>query len=154
MEELTLRPQTVTRVGWAIGGFVAGQVVGMAPFAYLSGAADGAGLNEVVGLLIALVPSALGAALAVRVFRIAVICGNGEILLRGFLRNRHIPVERIVTIHWQEAKIHWRDGGGEQRVTTVTAFKNRPRTGEAVARAHERSMKQIRDWWRASKQDA
>lgn len=150
MGEPTFRPRLVTRVAQAFLSVTVLPAIGVSG-AVLEPLAEGSALGMAVAVVVTLAMLAFGVVLAVRGFLMGVVCRPGEIVVRGYLRTARVPVDRVIAVHVLDAEISWQDHAGRRRRTSVTAFKNGPRTMAPIARHHEQSMERVRAWWLANR---
>ena len=126
---LRLFPLTAARLGNTVPGLaVVGLGVGVAnPVAALSGPDWCAVVTTV----------AVGSALAVRGYRMGVVCTTTTVIVQGFFRTRTIPRSAIVDVT-DFPSARWRDGNGRIRRSPAAAFATLGNTRLADVEDHRR----------------
>jgi len=95
---------------------------------------------------------ALGVALAVRGFRLAVVLDGEHLLVRGFLRSRRIDratVESSALSRSNPVLLRWRDRRGRRRWTPLWAISTPAGTLFFAAATAEENAAVLRQWLRA-----
>ena len=84
-------------------------------------------LPEAVGPFAGIVALAAGLVVAVRAYRMAVILGERDIVVRGLFRSRRIDRSAVLYVSAHPA-LRWRDARGRVRWTPLTMFYDSGRT--------------------------
>ena len=130
---MRLRPLLVTRVANSFPG------LGICAVG-LPVAADA----TVVWPVLAPVPVAAGIWLAIRGYRMEVVCSERAVLVRGYFRSRSIPCARIRHLELDTwPTLTWEDAAGRRRATTVLAFYH-DAVVSFVAAHHVAQLKRLR----------
>ncbi|MEU1621728.1 hypothetical protein ABZ479_31075 [Streptomyces sp. NPDC005722] len=95
--------------------------------------------------LAACVLAVVSAVLAVRGHRLGVTCSAGRLTIRGYLRTRVIPRERVTTVTAVPA-VRWTGPSGRARWTPVTAFVASPGESTAARERKEYAVEKLRRW--------
>ncbi|NJP97676.1 hypothetical protein HCN51_51040 [Nonomuraea sp. FMUSA5-5] len=138
---MRLRPLLVSRFANAFGGAAMPYIV----LAVLAGGWDPPDDTTATAIVVAFAAVAL--VLAVRGFRLGVVCGPATITVRGYSRSRTIPIAEISEV--QDvllASVRWRDGRGRVRKTPMLAFSTPMRVHSSVAAHAESSLQQLQHW--------
>jgi hypothetical protein len=132
---MDLRPLLVSRIANVVPGLLL--------------AALGVGYWLVQRTDLALTTAVLGAVvggwLGVRGYRQGVRCGEEAIEVRGLLRSRRIPVERIVAITNFPA-VSWQTESGRKRWSPIIAFAELDDLIEPIRRHNEAAVGKLQEW--------
>lgn len=138
---MRLAPLPVTRAANAAIGILV-VVTGL-------GLITDAGLpNLVHGLGVILI--LVGVALAVRGWRLCVICDQGEVEIRGLLRNRTISRSRITELTDFPA-LRWHRAGGRVGWTPIVALMGTGRALAFVSRHNDEQLRRLGRWLKAER---
>lgn len=142
---MVLRPLLLTRCLNVIGMLVGPPFLFIGVFGgILAPLPEGA--NGVVGV-IALILAAGCLCLAVRAWRLAVVCLPDRIIVRGYLRSRTVPMSRVIGITddgWPSLRWHGPMGGTDRML--VMAFVLPYRTVPFVKRHVNTCKESLTDW--------
>lgn len=131
-----LEPLPVTRVAnAALGALVA--VTGV--FLVVDAALPD--LARLAGVLVA----AAGVVLAVRGWRLGVMCERGEVAVRGLLRTPTIPRDAVIELTDFPA-LRWRSTGPLPGWTPIVAFLGSPRVLPRIERHNDEQLRRLRRW--------
>jgi hypothetical protein len=137
---LRLRPLLVTRFANAFGGLV----IPFIPFVVLLQEWNP---DDSTASAIAIPVGLVSLVLAVRGFRLGVMCGPVTVTVRGYWRSRTIPIADVLDLHEPLLlSIRWRDRRGRRRKTPVLAFSTPRKTFPFVAQHAESSVEQLQHW--------
>lgn len=95
--------------------------------------------------LVACVLAVVSALLAGRGYRLGVTCSAGRLTVRGYLRTRVIPRERVVAVTAFPG-VRWVGPSGRARWTPVTAFVPSPGENTAARERKESAVAWLRRW--------
>jgi hypothetical protein len=136
MKALWLEREPITRHVYAIMCALAG---GMP---VVSAAAGHAPLTAVVAVGCGSVP--VGVFLAVRADRAAMFCHPEEILIRGLVRTKRIPVRDVVGVRGNH--LYWCSPRGALRRSRMTGIADTPSKGPTISNALNRNPQRLDAW--------
>jgi hypothetical protein len=142
MATLHIRPLFITRCANSFGGLAL-------PYVTLAGSVEVFDIPYHIAEIL-VVPFALAAlVLAVRGFRLGVVCRPETITVRGYSRSRSIPIQSVLDINDDLLllnAIRWRDERGRVRKTPAVVLTTPVPAAPFVKEQNERSMRQLQDW--------
>lgn len=88
---------------------------------------------------------ALGLCVAVRGWRMEVVCEGGGVRVRGLLRTRVVPRGAVAEVSDWPA-VRWTDATGRRRWTPLVMFATSPRMLRSAVRHHDEQVRRLRQW--------
>ena len=93
--------------------------------------------------------------LAVRCWRVAILCAGGTVTVRGFLLNRRIPADAVVAVTNEDSgsfpSIWWDTPSGRRRRTHLYGLWLDDRAGKRVLKHHKEQLARLRGWLKANR---
>jgi hypothetical protein len=132
---VTLRPLLITRITCTFPG-----VVGLVFASALL-----AGSESVPDVMLSVAAVLAAAVVAVRGYRLGVVCGDGRVVVRGLLWSRSVSADRVVEVTPFPA-LRWEAVNGRTRWTPITAFLSSGRQLPFVTRHSEHCVDQLERW--------
>jgi hypothetical protein len=132
MAEMILRPLRITRAANVAPG-IAVIAVGVVRGALASHAGVRAAVVAVV---------VVGAWLAVRGYRIAVVVDSRSVTVRGLLWSRRVPRDAVLEVT-RLAGLRWRDGRGRRRWTPLVMFMESSGRLKTSRRVNQTSLREL-----------
>ncbi|MFI6387036.1 hypothetical protein [Nonomuraea sp. NPDC050540] len=138
-----LRPDLIIRCGNAFAGLVAPYVV-LATVVFFT--EDLVVPDPVAYSLIVVVALAMPY-LAVRGYRMAILCTPASVTVRGWLRNRTIPIQDVAdTGGLLSGRLLWLDATGRLRHTPTIAFATLVRAPSSIKEHNVQAEQRLQDW--------
>ncbi|NRQ32866.1 hypothetical protein HII36_13590 [Nonomuraea sp. NN258] len=146
-DRLILRPLVITRIANLMGPIL---IIPMLTLGVFGGALPAmnitpspAGewvLTVLFGLCCLSVP-----VMAVRVWRFAVICLPDQVIVRGYLCSRTVPIARVIDVD-ANSVLRWRDTDRAHRRTPIRAFQLPHKVITPVREHAQKSLERLSEW--------
>ena len=144
--DVELRPLPITRVGMAL-------VVESLPVTVSIAVAEDETWPPVWAVAVLVLGGLAVAPLAVRGYRMGVVCSHQHVTVRGLFRTRHVPVASIVEVSDVPALV-WRRPGGRKRWTPIVGFMQGGGMLRPFRDHHEACTHQLQRWVRDQQANA